>query len=434
VTRLAGLVVLALVLTACASLEVEQTPSTDHRAVSTVPAVKATTTTVEQTTTTTTTPVFVLSGVVIDGKGHPVANVTVTSGDVAVQTGPGGWFRLLVAEPADIETSKPGWEPATASWDEDAAPFTMELQQTKVRGLRVSAGAAADDEIYESLLELAKNTAVNAFVFDTKQEGGEVVYDTTVDAAHQIGAVNPWYDPAGRLRQAKERGIYAITRIVTFEDSFRAKSHPDEKLAGSWIDPRSGTAQDYNISLAVEACRLGFDEIQFDYVRFPAGRTVSVSGQLDMSEESRVAAIESFLESARSALQPLGCAVSADIFGIVVAVQDDQGLGQRPEELSRQVGAISPMVYPSHYENGWLGFPDPNDYPYEVTADAIDDALPRLADGVELRPWLQAFWWNASQIREAIQAAEDRDVGWVLWNVRSNFSADALPTDAEVGE
>jgi hypothetical protein len=371
---------------------------------------------------------------VIDGKGLPVADATVTSGDVAVQTGPGGWFRLLVAEPADIEVSKPGWEPATAPWDQQQAPTTVALQRSKVRGLRVSAGAAADDEVYGSLLDLAESTAVNALVFDTKQEGGEVVYDTTVEAAHQMGAVNPWYDPVSRLRQAKERGLYTITRIVAFEDSYRVRSYPDEKLAGSWIDPRSETARDYNISLAVEACRLGFDEIQFDYVRFPAGRAASISGQLEMSQESRVATIESFLESARSALQPLGCPVSADVFAIVVSVQDDQGLGQRPEELSRQVGAISPMIYPSHYSNGWLGFPDPNDYPYEVTAAAIDDALPRLADGAELRPWLQAFWWSDDQIREAIQAAEDRDVGWILWNVRSNFSAAALPSDAEVSD
>ena len=81
---------------------------------------------------------------------------------------------------------------------------------------------------------------------------------------------------------------------------------------------------------------------------------------------------------------------------------------------------------------GWLGFSDPNDHPYDVTADAIDDALPRLAPGTVLRPWLQAFWWRNAQIRSSIQAAEDRGVGWILWNARSNFDIEALPSDDEV--
>jgi hypothetical protein len=91
------------------------------------------------------------------------------------------------------------------------------------------------------------------------------------------------------------------------------------------------------------------------------------------------------------------------------------------------------MIYPSHYSLGWLGFPDPNDHPYAVTANAIDAATPRLEEGAVLRPWLQGFWWSNAQIRESIQAAEDRGVGWVLWNVGSQFDPEALPSDEEVG-
>lgn len=427
-TRFTGLVVLALILPGCASLEVQEavtTTSVDDA--SSVPDA-----TTIPTTTTTTFPEFKLSGKVVDPRGDPIAGALVTSGEAQVETGAGGWFRLVVSNPADIRVSKPGWGPVDLAWDNEAVTLLIPMEQTKTRGLRVSADAAADDAIFGSLLELADRTAVNAFVFDTKQEGGKVVYETAVSEAHDIGAVEAWYDPQARLQQAKERGLYTITRIVTFEDSFRAKTRPEERIAGGWIDPRSLPAWQYNIDLAVEACRLGFDEIQFDYVRFPAGRTAAVSGQLDLSEATRVASIEGFLAQAREALQPMGCSMSADIFAIVVSVGNDQGLGQRPEELSRQLEAISPMVYPSHYSDGWLGFPDPNDYPYEVTADAIDDALPRIAEGTRLRPWLQAFWWSDAQIRESIQAAEDRDVGWILWNVSSDFSASALPTDDEV--
>lgn len=125
--------------------------------------------------------------------------------------------------------------------------------------------------------------------------------------------------------------------------------------------------------------------------------------------------------------------MSADIFGIVVSVRNDQGLGQRPEELSPHLEAVSPMVYPSHYSDGWLGYPDPNTRPYEVTARALDDALPRVTGGAVLRPWLQAFSWSPSQIREAIRAAEERGVGWMLWNVGSSFDPAAIPTDEELG-
>ena len=128
----------------------------------------------------------------------------------------------------------------------------------------------------------------------------------------------------------------------------------------------------------------------------------------------------------------MGCVMSADVFGIIVSRPGDQEIGQRPEELSQHVDVFSPMVYPSHYSDGWLGLDDPNEHPYDVTADAIDDALPRLEPGTVLRPWLQAFFWSDQQIRRSIQAAEDRDVGWILWNSRSNYSRDAIPVDAEL--
>jgi hypothetical protein len=90
------------------------------------------------------------------------------------------------------------------------------------------------------------------------------------------------------------------------------------------------------------------------------------------------------------------------------------------------------MVDPSHYSDGWLGYADPNEHPYDVTADALDDSLRRIEPGRQLRPWLQSFWWTAQQIRRSIQAAEDRGVGWMLWNIESDYSRSSIPTDAEL--
>lgn len=389
------------------------------------------TTTIQPTTTTTLAPLSI-AGKVVGTDGEPVPQALVEILGSTTTTGPDGFFALEAEGPGTLIVTRPGWSSAQHEWHVDTQFAQISIEPRLVRGLRVGAGAAGDDAHFAELLALAKATAVNSFVFDTKQEGGKVLYDTSVQAAHEAGAVDVVYDPLERIAQAKEAGLYAITRIAVFEDSYRVAYRPEEKLAGIWVDPRIESTWGYNIALAVEACELGFDEIQFDYVRFPSGRTAEVSGQLSLTQEQRVAAIESFLSRARETLNPLGCATSADIFGIVVSMTDDQGLGQRPEEVSQHVDAVSPMVYPSHYSPGWLGFSDPNEHPYDVTADAIDDALPRVADPAVLRPWLQAFWWSNAQIRRSIQAAEDRGVGWILWNVRSDFDAAAIPTDEEL--
>lgn len=421
------------VLAACSGPAV-QTTTTTPTATNATTTTEATTATAIPSTTTTSIPLLSVVGKVVGPDDAPVSNARVSIDDTTTLTGADGLFDIETPGPATLTVSRPGWTSTTFDWGVDSDFARVSIEPRKIRGLRVGAGAAGDDGHFERLLAIAADTAINAFVFDTKQEGGRVLYETTVPEAQEIGAADIWYDPARRVSETHEAGLYAITRIVVFEDPLRAAARPDEKMSGWWLDPRAESVWEYNIALATEACRLGFDEVQFDYVRFPAGRTATVSGQLRLTEEERVAAIAGFLAAARSVLEPIGCPVSADIFAIVVSMEDDQGLGQRPEDLSRHVHALSPMVYPSHYSPGWLGFSDPNDHPYAVTADAIDDAVPRMARSSVLRPWIQAFWWSNTQIRSAIQAAEDRGVGWILWNVSSDFDREAIPTDAEVGQ
>ncbi len=382
--------------------------------------------------TTTTVPMVRVSGHVTTDDGSPLARADVIVGEVTATTGPDGWFELEVAAPGTIDVAKPGWVGVEVPWPASGSTITAAMTPLRIRGIRVGGDAAGDEAKFQSLIDLAASSAINAFVFDTKQEGGDVLYRSSVPAANDIGAVEVAYDPVDRIARAHEAGLYAITRIVAFEDAHRVAAYPEEKLAGPWLDPRSESAGAYNLALAEEACALGFDEIMFDYVRFPSGSTADVSGQLDLSQDERVAAVSRFLAEARRLLSPMGCAVSAAVFGIVVSAGDDQGLGQRPEEVSSQVDVLSPMVYPSHYSPGWLGYEDPNDHPYDVTAAAIVDGQARIDEGAQLRPWIQAFWWTDAQIRSAIQAAEDLGTGWTLWNVRSNFDLEALPTDGEV--
>lgn len=374
-----------------------------------------------------------LLGKVVDPSGLPVPGAVIRVGEAEAVSAADGWFDLEATAVAPVAVGKPAWLGGEFEWDGSPGFLEVAIEPRRLRGLRVAADAAGDDSRFAEIIDLAEETAINALVFDTKQEGGRVLYDTSVAKAHDWGAVVAAYDPAERVAQAKESGLYVITRIVVFEDWFWAKARPEDALEAPWINPSNRSAWEYPLSLAEEACSLGFDEIQFDYVRFPSGDTVQVSGQMEMTQAERVGAIEGFLEEGRRRLHPMGCAISADVFGIVVAAENDQGIGQRPEELTRHVDAFSPMIYPSHYTDGWLGLDEPNDHPYDVTSDAIDDGLERIQPGVILRPWLQAFWWTDEQIRRSIQAAEDHDVGWILWNAVSNFSRQSIPTDAEVG-
>jgi hypothetical protein len=379
----------------------------------------------------TTIPLSQLLGKVVDEAGAPVPRAEVAVGEHMALTAADGWFDLMTS-PGPLTVDKPAWVATEGTWDGSPSFTEWQIQPRKIRALRVGAEAAGNDENFAAMLALADETAINAFVFDTKQEGGKVFYDTQVQDAHDSGAVVNVYDPAERIAQAKEHGLYTITRIVTFEDGYRAAFRPEQAYDGKWINPTVPESWEYPLALAEEACRLGFDEVQFDYVRFPSEEAAQISGQLAMTEEQRTSTIGGFLEAAKERVHAAGCAVSADVFAIVVSAQNDQGIGQRPEELTRHLDAFSPMVYPSHYSPGWLGFDDPNEHPYDVTEDAIVDAKRRIEPGVVLRPWLQAFWWTNDQIRTSIQAAEDHGVGWILWNAVSNFDRAALPTDEEL--
>lgn len=424
--RRLGFGLVAVVLASCtgATVTTESVPtttSTTSTSTTTIP----TTTTTEQTIN--------ISGRVVDDEGDPVARAFAILDDQVAVTGPDGWFNLTTAVPMPLTVSKPGWTTTELAMDEETTYYEAAIEPVTIRGVRVAAEAAQSDEAFAGLLELADTTAVNALVFDTKTEAGHILYETRVEAAHEIGAVNVFYDPVERIEQAHAAGLYTITRVVAFEDDVRAKARPDERLVGPWLDPASETARGYVLDIAEEACELGFDEIQFDYVRYPSGRAAEQSGQRDLTQQERLEAVGGFLSQARDRLHPMGCAVAAAVFGIVTSSPDDQGLGQRPEEVSAQVDVLSPMIYPSHYSPGWLGFEDPNDHPYDVTADAISDAIPRLHETTRLRPYLQAFWWSNEQIRRSIQAAEDAGTGWLLWNILSNFDQAALPGDDEVG-
>lgn len=302
------------------------------------------------------------------------------------------------------------------------------LEPRVVRALRVSRYTSMDAPRFDDLLDLAEASSVNALAFDTKDETGTVLYETRSTVAAEIGSVDPQYNPTELIARAKERGLYTITRIVTFEDRVWSGAKPEDKLSWIWMDPLNKDNWVYPMELAVEACELGFDEIQFDYVRFPAGKTAAAAERKrPTTMEERVGAISGFLAEAVEELHPMGCAVSADIFAIVMSSPGDEGIGQKIEELSSTVDALSPMIYPSHYSDGWLGFSNPNNHPGPVVAYALDKAMPRFEGTAILRPYLQAFYYNGTQVKTQINEAEARGLGWLLWNAGGDYATSWLP-------
>lgn len=386
----------------------------------------------------------VLQGRVVDDRGNGIANATITIGDKTIESGEFGNFEMMAVEPGTVEVWKAAWGREEVDWAGEQGRLDVVLEPFVVRGVRVAPKVAGDDEAFSALLDMVEGTVINTLVFDTKSEGGGLHHESGLEEAALIGAIANSYDPDTVLAAAAERGYYTISRIVAFQDSPRAEFRPEHAIRNSetgglwvtwsghaWMDPTDRGSWDYPIDLGVEACRLGFDEIQYDYVRFPTDGDLSTTiyDAGDPTAEERLATIGEFLKTARQAIHEEGCAVSADLFAIVMSVPDDQGLGQRPEELSGVVDAISPMIYPSHYSPGWLGFEDPNLHPREVTSQALNAGGPRVIGGAVLRPWLQAFSYTGSQVLAGIDVAERGSHGWMLWHARSEYTPDMFPRE-----
>lgn len=358
----------------------------------------------------------------------PIPGASLAFGDQTYLAGPDGRFELVIEAGQELLIRRATYLPVLVDRPTDTDELTITMEPVVSRGVRVSREVAADPARYRDLLDQIETTTVNSLVFDTKDETGQVLYDTDVAQAEALGAVQALYRPKELLADAYERGLYPITRVVTFEDRIWSEADAEAKLAGAWVDATDRANWEYPLALAEEACDLGFAEIQFDYVRYPAGRTAEIAAdRVPATAVDRAAVIGSFLAAAKDRLEPRGCGVSAAIFGIVMSSETDEGIGQTVEAVSAAVDAVSPMLYPSHYGPGWLGFDDPNDHPGPVIADALDDGMPRLSEPIQMRPWIQAFYYNGAQIGAQIDEAEARGAGWLLWNASGRYREGWLP-------
>ena len=290
----------------------------------------------------------------------------------------------------------------------------------------------------ESIEEILMSTNVNTLVIDVKTDNGHILFDTDVEEVSYLNNERVKFskNEIQDLREIKD--LYLIARLVVFQDPLFAKFFPDEAVFDSrlnkpysqngqfFLDPSSEKVQNYIVNIAVEACRLGFDEIQYDYIRYPDSSNKFMRFDTKNDFENRVNNINSFLSKSRQMLHNEGCLLSADTFGYILTNKQDGGIGQNLESIVENVDFISPMVYPSHYTNGSFGYQNPNKHPYEVITAALTDALDRGIDKDKIRPFLQGFWHSNEDIRNNIKAASDLKMDWLIWNILSVYELDSF--------
>ncbi|MBD0384368.1 putative glycoside hydrolase [Paenibacillus sp. WST5] len=332
-------------------------------------------------------------------------------------------------------------------------PAVQTPPKEKVKGIYVSAWSAVGTK-FEQLIQLLDQTDLNTMVIDIKNDSGQVTYASAVPMVNEIGANSHVIikDLKSKLQLLKAKGIYSIARIVVFKDPYLSKkksAYAIKNRAGeiwrdnkgiAWVDPYKEEVWDYNIQIAKEAADLGFDEIQFDYVRFPEnGKKVDQEVIFDNSQQwTKPQVIEGFLKRARERIGNKAY-LSADVFGLTTSSDNDMGIGQDWSMISKQVHYISPMLYPSHYSSGVYGVKSPDLQPYSIISKAIRDAktkneqlMKTNSEIAEIRPWYQDFtatWvkphktYGKEDVNEQIKAAKEHGVEqFLLWNSNSIYS------------
>jgi hypothetical protein len=312
----------------------------------------------------------------------------------------------------------------------------------EVRGIHVTMALASLDGKLEEYLELVDD-GMNTLQLDVKDENGEVGFvPSAVPLALEVGAAKPYYRPREAAKLVHAKGVYLIGRVVTFEDPMLAAGRPELAIknpdgsiwrnhAGlGWTNPYDRRVWDYNVAIAEVAARAGFDEIQFDYVRFPTDGDVDSIVYPNKTATPPGWVIAEFVHYASKRLKPLGVRVSADVFGL--AATRDLGIGQIPRRIAKYVDAIYPMVYPSHYGPGEYGLEDPNAAPGDTVEWSLSHFRRELRDGrAELIPWLQDFsygrTYGLADVREQIEAARLMGArGYLLWNPLGVYTPGAL--------
>ncbi len=322
-----------------------------------------------------------------------------------------------------------------------------------MRALYVNRWAAMGQK-WGKFIDIAKKTEVNALVIDVKDDRGLTLYHSDVQVAKDIHAADGHCMKRDRVKQyldtMQKYGIYSIARIVVVKDPLLAIGKPDwairsradsskpfrDRKGKMWLDPHQYEVWQYAVDLSREAVELGFDEIQFDYMRFPDEPGMKVKATFPLAQgRTRSQVVREMLDTCRTQIKAMGVRFTGDVFGLTTTAQDDMGIGQLWEGFADKLDVILPMAYPSHYARGSYGISYPNAAPYATILNSMKGAIRRsnkVKGTGEIIPWYQDFTlgaprYGAHEVREQIRAGEELGLkGWVLWNPRSVYTLAAL--------
>ena len=348
-----------------------------------------------------------------------------------------------------IATHIRGHKTVRAAARDRQAPTPQILQPRplpdEVRGVHVTMALAGAPGKLEQYIAM-KRAGLNAIELDVKDENGEIGFLANVPLARRVDSAKAYYNAERAVAKIHAAGLYLIGRIVTFEDPLLSLGAPQlaiRRADGSrwlnnsglgWTNPYDRRVWKYNIDVAEQAAKLGFDEIQFDYVRFPSDGDISQIRYPGKHAQPMGWTIPMFLRYARSRLKPLGVRISTDVFGL--SATRNLGIGQFPRRISRFVDAIYPMVYPSHYVPGEYNIVEPDTRPGTTVAYSLRDFRNAVRGSrAKLIPWLQDFslgrTYTLADVQDQIQAARlEHTKGFMLWNAAGVYTVKALSTPA----
>ena len=345
-------------------------------------------------------------------------------------------------------------------------PIVTQPQRTpiKVKGIYISAYVAGTQNLMDEIIQHIDETEINAVVIDVKDDNGRITFSMDSPVVSEIGAVKRFIpDIEGLMKKLKEHNIYTIARVVAFRDPYLPEYKPELALKlpdGSiyrdskglaWVNPYKQEVWDYLVEVGIEASKAGFDEVQFDYIRFSTERGVNnvVYDEADTNGRSKKDIITEFIEYAYDRLADQGVFVAADVFGAIIGGGvDSDAVGQSYGDMADHLDYICPMIYPSHYGAGYFGIDHPDTRPYDTILAALKGSKEDLGDHgtkegrkIVVRPWLQDFTasyldyyieYGDEEVRQQIQAVYDAGYDeWLLWSAACRYHWGGLESSKE---
>jgi hypothetical protein len=330
-------------------------------------------------------------------------------------------------------------------------PFQVTHIKTpdQVKAIYMSGWVAGNEKLRDNLINIIDTTELNAVVIDVKDYTGRISFLVKDPELQKLNSAEERVkDIREFIGQLHDRGIYVIARISSFQDSFLVHTHPEfavKTKAGavwkdykgvSWLDAGAKPVWDYLIKIGDESYSVGFDELNFDYIRFPSDGNMMDIAYSFSNGRTRSAVINDFFEYIGKYFREKNIPTSADLFGLTTSTTGDLGIGQVLEYALRNFDFVAPMVYPSHYPPNFNGYPNPAAKPYEVISYAMTAGIKKAemasTSPEKLRPWLQDFSINGTHytsemIRAQIQATYDVGLNsWMLWNASNVYTVSAL--------